>query len=368
MKLVNKSLEQTLAELAKTKPEGFPSGHSSHPYHKRYQSLSDKLHADFHNNVLAGQMIVDGGLLTDHGSSHIKTVIARAGLLLSDESNTFELSPYEIYILLVAIHFHDMGNILGREGHEKRIDELMEHVESHLGDSAEKRCIRDIATAHGGRIGKNKDTFAYLSQQEPIESCDVRSRLLAGILRFADELADDKDRANRILQRLGIIPDGSEIFHKYASCLQSVMIRPESKSVDLHFIVNINDFTRKFGKINSVTKRVSKVFLLDEILERTLKTHLERSYCNRVMAPFVDIKTIKVEISCTKKRQGIDEELPTISYRLEEKGYPTEPEDGIYSLDNGLANWHGTKKRINGKTFANHITKISKTNQEVSNE
>ena len=36
-----------------------------------------------------------------------------------------KLSPYEAYLLLMPAHFHDVGNICGRQGHEKRIAEII---------------------------------------------------------------------------------------------------------------------------------------------------------------------------------------------------------------------------------------------------
>ena len=94
-----------------------------------------------------------------------------------------------MYVLLVAIHIHDLGNVYGRARHEKRLAEIMTHVGSRLGDdSVELKIIRDIAAAHGGKDsgGRNADTIGALQPKEPFRSEVVRMRLLAAILRFAD--------------------------------------------------------------------------------------------------------------------------------------------------------------------------------------
>ena len=52
------------------------------------------------------------GFLTDHGPEHVKTVARRAADLLHYPEPTFpQLTPYEVYLLLLAIHFHDVGNL-----------------------------------------------------------------------------------------------------------------------------------------------------------------------------------------------------------------------------------------------------------------
>jgi hypothetical protein len=357
MKIVDRSLERTLETLAEcnSAATGFPADHANRSYFDRYKALSDKLHADFHPNVMAGSMVVDGGVLTDHGSEHIKTVIQRASLLLDYEGihGGAKLSPYEIYLLLTAIHFHDIGNILGRDNHAKKIDQMMDAVDSHLGDHAERKCIRNIAAAHGGEINDDKDTISYLSQSEPLYGQDVRPQLLAAILRFADELADDRLRANRILQTLRVIPKESEVYHKYASCLQSVMVRPEDKLVELCFEIHLNDLTKKFGK--KIPGDTIEVHLIDEIFSRTVKMHLERMYCNRYMfptdqymSPIVDIREISVAIEFTKDNEHLGEQLPNIAYRLEERGYPRMDIEGLYQACPALNSWEEKAVKIDG--------------------
>ncbi len=365
MKLKNDHLEDHLKHTSKLKKylkhrsDGFPFDHESHCYYERYHALSQKLHAEFHRHVAAGNQSVDGGLLTDHGSDHINTVIHRASKLLKNSVDGLELTPYEIYLLLAGIHFHDLANIIGRDKHEKRISEMMDHVSSHLGDRIEKDCIRRIATVHGGKINGDKDTISYLHPKEPLNGCIVRPQMLAAILRLADELADDQHRASRILLALGVVPLGSEVYHKYAEALKSVMIRAEENSVDLHFWADCDDFTKTFGKIDSKTRNINQVYLLDEIFDRTLKTYLECIYCNRYMRPMVDIHSINVRIQASKKDEQIGDEIPDISYRLKEVGYPLEPQLGIWGLDESLAKWGENEEKLTGSLFANFISQLS---------
>ena len=76
-----------------------------------YKNTEDYLYEEVHKDVVIGAALHGDGLLNDHGKGHVKTVIQRAGLILGDRIE--ELIGYEIFILLLAIHFHDIGNIYG---------------------------------------------------------------------------------------------------------------------------------------------------------------------------------------------------------------------------------------------------------------
>lgn len=358
MIIVDKCLEKTLVSLAETFPEQFPFDHKKHCYGLRYSEMSGILNRDYHPNVEAGSSASDGGLLTDHGPDHIKTVINRAAALLNTPKNTNALSGYEIYLLLCAIHFHDLGNIFGRLKHEKRIEEMMVHVNSHMGDNVERRYIRQIAEAHGGKVSDEKDTIRHLEANAVCNGIDIRPQLLAAILRFADELADDRYRAKNVLLKLDVIPNSSLIYHKYAFCLHSVMVRPASKTVEMHFSVAIEDLVEPFPKYNYKTEKFDKQFILDEIFERCLKTYLERAYCNRFTTPSVEIRSIVVTICCTKKREKIGDQLPEVNFRLEERGYPDGPVGGIHELDSDLNDWNGSGKKLTGAAFSELISAV----------
>lgn len=357
MKIISKSLEKTLEHLAQNNPDEFPFDHKKNSYWERYNQLATKLNKDWHPNVAAGSQAADGGMLTDHGPDHIQTVIDRARSLLDDEKNDNALSGYEIYLLLCAIHFHDLGNIKGRVKHEKIISEMMEQVKGFLGDSVEKKYIREIAEVHGGKVGTDKDTISYLSQTVPVNGQNVRLQMLAAILRFADELADDRYRASSILQELKMIPDSSVIYHKYAECLNSVMVRPQEKEVSLHFHINIKEFIDTFPKKRAGSDEFDKIYLLDEIFSRILKAYDECLYCNRFTTPFVDIRRISVEIKCLKDDEPVGSKLPEIKFMLQEKGYPSNGTGNIHQLAGGLNNWCNDGAKLTGAVFAEHITK-----------
>lgn len=292
---------------------------SSVPYLERLKLVQHYLQKEIYPHVNLGELQHGGGLLTDHGTQHILTVIRRASELLNFPPDRYpQLSPYEVYLLLMAIHFHDVGNIYGRNQHEEKAVLVMEQMQTLLDCGIlELQAIRRIAAAHGGTHNGNKDTISILPNRESILSEPVRYQSLAAILRFADELADDATRAARALRALGTIPRQSEAYHAYSESLQSVYVDSESHSIQLRYVLTRDQAKRKYGKASKC------VFLLDEIYSRTLKMHFEREYCMRFTLDIVRISAIDVAISVVHDQRSIRPAIDPIAYRLPPDGHPS---------------------------------------------
>jgi len=299
-------------------------------YIARYNALEDFLKQEVHPLVSIGAAVKDGIFLNEHGPPHVAAVIKRASELIS--TATCELSAYEVYILLAAIQLHDIGNILGRLNHEARPTELEGRLDGLLGDdSAEKRLIRGIARGHGGTHNGDKDTIRHLVE-DPVLNQIVRTRFLAGILRFADELADDSQRISMFAIQNFAIPEASRLFHKYSASLQSVIIDSKGQTINLHYELTRSDAEEVFSKEGAT------LYLIDEILNRTVKMHRERSYCMRFLRSTIQIESIDVKINVFKSNISA-EKLFSIGYRLEDKGYPNLPERGIYEICPEMGTW-----------------------------
>ena len=299
-------------------------GHPSFPnqdadYYLRYTGLDRHFNKEIHPIVNQGAAANGDGWLTDHGTKHITTVIRRASDLAIDGDSV--LTPYETFILLIAIHFHDAGNVFGRNEHEKRISKLMQKFDEGLigTDGVEKRMIRDIAMAHGGYVGtdrNDKDTIGRLTWELPNTDHEPRVRLLAAVLRFADELADDFTRTSRFLIDEKLVKK-SEVYHVYADRLRKVTILPRDHKVSLRFEMDVAHTKTKYRKGRR------KVYLYDEIVNRSLKMHREHVYCLRFMQPHVGVDTIEVSILITT--DNYMNVLKKVAFQLVQRGYPDRP-------------------------------------------
>lgn len=258
--------------------------------------------------------------LNDHGPGHIEKVIERANDIIAHFIGE-PLSEFEAFLLACAIQIHDIGNILGRTGHERKLIEIFDdNSKNIILDVPERRAIKSIAMAHGGKGTFGKDTISPLSSKESIFNTQVRTRLLASILRFSDELADDSTRANRPAIDLNIIGTNSEIYHCYSQALHTVNIEEdkETQNCKVTLVYELEtDSLRRTYKVGGCEK-----YLLDEIYDRTLKMELERRYCMKFMYPSVNIGRIDVSINIYGRTS---EKVRTISYTLEDVFYPESP-------------------------------------------
>lgn len=299
--------------LSKKCEEGLLPPLKAGTYFDRYWQVATYLEGEVHPHITAGALVRGDGFLTDHGVDHILTIHERVLELIDSPEGM--LSAYEIYLLLMAIQFHDVGNIFGRKEHAQKSELVMARIrELMAGDAPEKRTISQIAQAHTG-VGGEQDTISILPRKEPVLSKDVRYQALAALLRLADELAEDTRRAARFPLDTGMIPEQSEIFHRYANHLHSVRAYSDTQTIDLRFEMNVDVAIEKYGKGDD------KVFLLDEIFDRVMKIHRERAYCMRFLVPLLYYGSVKVTIRIFHSDEH-PRPLEEIGFTLKEKGYP----------------------------------------------
>lgn len=293
---------------------------------KESQNVSQELYDYFSSEHII--------FLNDHGPEHIKKVIDRASDLL--QKTKLELDEFESFILLCAIQIHDIGNVFGRTGHEKKLRPIFdENSQNIILDTPEKRVIQIIAMAHGGKASDgSKNTISKLPEQEAILGTEIRTRFLAAILRFADELADDSSRANRSAMDLGIIGLDSILYHDYSTALHTVKVEKNQINNDYQIELIYEFETTMLSKKYAVAS-VEK-FLLDEIYDRTLKMERERRYCMKFMKSAIDIERIIVSINIYDSHLNL---FKSIRYTLEDINYPDSPHLGcIKDIDSNIPN------------------------------
>lgn len=260
--------------------------------------------------------------LNNHGVGHVDKVISKVSEMLHFFDRGY-LTPYEGFLLLCAIQVHDIGNLFGRLDHEKRCQEILEEkAKPVIPDRIERKVIEKLALVHGGAFAGDKDTISFLSPNKKLNDRKVRKKLLAALLRFGDELADDATRADREGLEKGIIPEGSRIYHHYSQSLHTVQICKEEDRLMLNLAFDFESAvaSQQFLKLGK------KKYLLDEIYDRTLKMERERRYCMRFLRPCFSLDAIRVEIIIQNSSCAFQSDK--IQYTLEESGYPSDPTPG----------------------------------------
>ncbi len=285
--------------------------------------------------------------LNNHSMQHIKAVMNKAKEILVN-CHDINLEYYELFILLCAIVVHDIGNVHGRKGHEREVARILSDPQfvHLLPDSVERKVISSIAQAHGG-VSKEtgKDTIACLLEERVLHGIHVRERMLAAILRFSDELADDSSRADYDALKLGIIPTASLIHHKYSVALHTVCIR--KNPINHTFSVHLSySFEIKDARI-PIEKVCIKQYLLDEIYERTMKMERERRYCMRYLRMYLPLEEICVDIEIFNPEDPFWKH--EIKYELKEEGYPEFNCESIQKINETLPTGEKLAEQLQGE-------------------
>lgn len=325
-------LEVRLKELVEME-----NAHNEFPYtgdnrFELYTSIKSKLQRDYYRDI-DGALTKDtgGGAFTRHDLGHVDDVIRKAGQLLGANSSAEEpalnrLKHYEVFVLLVACLIHDAGNNEGRSGHANRARRVLNDVSDGRLDQKEISLISKIARAHGGKTAAgSQDTIGELQIRDGAEHITVKPRLLAALLRIADELAENSRRANRRDE------EGSRFPNLFCSTI-SVSVDYKSRWISLDFAI-ADDDCALFGS----DEEGEEMYFLDYISKRVAKTELERRYCDRYLRGFATFDGIRVNIELLKD----DHEWQAIHFELTDDGYPNSADLEIFR-----------RSKINGEEIA----------------
>ncbi|SRR5258708_4700472 len=359
-------LHETVETAHRDRKEEFPNSDSDD--HKlRLANIEKCLYDEVHQLVGLFAAIAESGVLTDHGPNHIKTVIRRAGELAT--AVEAELTGYEAYLLILAIHFHDVGNLLGRDQHEKKILEVMSLLGEKIGtDNIEKRLIGTIARAHGGFCEDDpgsKDTIGTVPNETEFRGVRCRQQLLAALVRFADEMAEEKSRANvpylllseyaknnETTPVLAVnLPPESEVYQKVATLLYPPDIKADGSEIKITYEIVTPDLCRQFRK------GTKQVYLFDEVQERIVKTHLEHEYFSQFTRRFRlrTIEQLTAEITICAGTNHV-QPVETFRYTFRRQGFPeAKAECSAY-----LAARETTGKGATGKDLKRRYSPVKK--------
>lgn len=244
--------------------------------------------------------------LTDHGPKHIQNVLDNAYKLIIDEID--DVSGIEIYALCMSILFHDVGNLNGREKHNRNISKIYNHVRSDPNNyHKEHKLILDIAGAHCGKASDGtSDTLKDVNPILSLHGESVNAKKLAAILRFADELAEGPQRTSVFMQEIGAYADDSEIYHLYANCTD-VHIDKARERIALTYNLNIGQADDQLcliaGLNNECNKSITLQTMLEYIMLRIIKLDQERKFAKYYCDWLAQFKTTSISFDCWYKNE-----------------------------------------------------------------
>ena len=311
-----------------------------HAYAQEYLTKFRALELHFFNEI---HPLVDVGLAVDqmsaaedgstpnimtiHGCRHVSDLVEsldKLGSSIEKKKEATPLNPLESYILLCAAHLHDAGNIGGRKDHPIRSRELIQDHLDLFYDTETRQNIYDVARVHGGISGKyGQDTFREIQADH---YSPPRLRLLAAMLRIADELSENPKRVPAALLRWFQASPESNLAYHYAKCFRRFDLQNDTLDIQLQIYPDQHEFVTEIdGKsIEFFDHLESKI----NVIER------ETRYCSQYGRPDFDVHRVRLIMKYYKDDspsnimnkstltldldQGYPENLPSLSERCEE--------------------------------------------------
>ena len=310
-------------EMAK-KPNDEPDARA-HEYLAKFRALESHFFEYIHPQVDGG-LIADGlrsvkddelpNVMTIHGSRHIRDVVEsidKIGLSIEEKPRATPLNSLEAYILLCATHLHDAGNIGGRAAHPERSGEIIHEHPDLFYDTETRHNIFDVARVHGGKSPQfGRDTFRGINSDN---FTFPRLRLLAAILRIADELSENSERVPaELIKRLAASPK-SNLAYRYAQCFRRFELQNDTLDVLLRVQPDQHEFVTEIDGecLNFFDHLEHKI----DVIEK------EARYCAQYGRPDFDIRRIRFTVEFFADR------FPSVSRKVSlalhlDRGYPDE--------------------------------------------
>jgi hypothetical protein len=253
------------------------------PLCAKYQVLRDRLFTQEYAHWATG---FPGG--NDHGPEHVKRVLEKFDQLIDgNPARLALLRPYELFLAMLSILYHDIGLLKGRERHADTSALLVgdEHND-YLIDAHDRDVIKAAVVSHSSSKDIAKET-AEFPDEELIGGQSVRPRVIAALVRLADELDEDYRRADPTLQSRLDLPEESRFFWEFcqriggikpdlASYTININVKFTADDVGWNVVVNgrqmpfIVAFGDKLAKINKELRTVNH-FLPEALRYRSLK-------------------------------------------------------------------------------------------------
>ncbi len=229
--------------------------------------------------------------LTDHGPEHIEDVLTRVGLLLGETMD--DMSGTNLYLLIVSILFHDVGNVYGREDHNQVVGPIYDQVRipsnpPSLEQLQERLLVLKICRAHSGKgEDKSNNTLRFLDKTEPLFNNEpAKVQEIAAILRFADELSEGEQRTSSFALQDNFYDDATKVYHQYA-LFSKVTIDRELKRIALTYIIPISKKKpEKPGKLTTADLSQFLPFVYHRILKLDQERRYARHYARKYLEPY----------------------------------------------------------------------------------
>jgi hypothetical protein len=259
----------------------------------KYSLMKDRLLNVEYEHWAAG---FPGG--NNHGRGHITRVLENLDHLLGPDPLS-RLDIYELFLTMMAVLYHDIGILRKRTNHAEISKALLEGDKSdaYIINSIDKKIISAAVVSHSS----NKDisvTCNGFSPEEIIGSHKARPRVVAALVRLADELDEDYRRADPILMQRVNPPLDSRFFWQFCQRVRGVRPKFLAKQIDFNFAPEGED-TLNIGPVPKGRQRLFLAFCA----EKFEKINKERVTVNRYLPPELQYGGLHIDVKSLKKHR-----------------------------------------------------------------
>lgn len=225
----------------------------------------------------------------DHGPSHIERVLENLDRLLGPKPLT-TINGYELFLAMMGILYHDVGILHQRAGHADTSEKFL-HEESneYIFDEHDRDIIGAavVSHSHSKDIADECQRFA---EEEPVNGQTVRPRVIAALVRFADELDEDYRRADPLVEERLEIPEASKFFWQFSQRIEGIRPRFPIKEITITVKFKNEDVGRtiQWGE-------VQKSFLY-LFADKLAKINQERVTVNQFLPDSLRYRSIIVQV------------------------------------------------------------------------
>jgi hypothetical protein len=217
----------------------------------------------------------------NHGRGHIRRVLENLDNLLGPIPLQ-SINEYELFLSMMSILYHDIGMLRQRKGHEMISGELLKGDEhdSYIVNPIDKQIITAAVVSHSSSQHIEEQCSKF-SATELVGPHNARPRVVAALVRLADELDEDHRRADPLLQRrldLERLYPESVFFWLFCQRVRGVRPNLAAKQIDFNLAFE-NEDTTKYGSVPGGRMRSFIAFSA----EKLAKINGERVYVNRFL-------------------------------------------------------------------------------------
>ena len=242
---------------------------------------------------------------TDHGKRHIESVIQATSLLVepilsSEDESRPPLSTLDIFLLLNGVLWHDVGNAISRVGHADMAGKISDEVRRLAFPNIDvQRLVDLISKAHAGKDGLHQTRYDDADCTASGKLFTVYPIALAAIVRFADEISEDRNRVSQALLDRGQIPEKNRIFWEYAGCITASKPEPRRQRAVITISVPYEKAVERFPSVEfpDLEGDTGQISLIEYIVRRLEKMNNERVYCSQAFARYLTIRQIEARFT-----------------------------------------------------------------------